>query len=1027
MLGMSPYHSRSLRTPSKSPRSPSGVPLPDSVGKSSSPRAGRFTSLSGALHSISPNIRNAQDTDNEDNEELVDLMSQVKDVSDDTTAAKATEHNGTSILPALPSASNSAHSPTKSDKSQQHGSPPISSKASSAGANNAIPDPQDTPRVATRKKQSKETMTESFQSGCFGSAPLGVRSMFVYTPVFTPLLNKHLPWNQLEVALRKKVNAQLTTRRNVFSLGNTAYISTEDLHLDERMYQSFIFSPEQLESSNHVLASAEEYQRYHLGRKTDGTTQWKMLHVTGPVLAKTVFVNDPDDLDHEKVKAQFRNAAQIKGLPPAFAVWYQKKEIDFDDVPSLLTSDGEQRILHLLQAFAAGELTKKVLEAGLNPLGQHGNRVYFEATKLSAGVDLMGGMEASLSFGVDKEPMLTWRPCQTHFLQETLLSEFLLAYGGSVFAGPAKQIPAMRFKHVKRALKGVRVAVAVKAGSKKSVFTIKDLGRSARATPQSVIGTVLEGSLTSLRHPDMLCINVASASKPFYFPPELCKILPEQPMKGELLVDELATAFRTARILTEKKRLRFKELPDPKDIFPKVSKDTFALSFIRITKAVDTSQVVQKPGDNAWYAFRQQVGERFNSKLESTVATAKSRDVTYDGHQGNVLANIAATVPDKANVTSVLMISVPKSLPRAVTKGLKKFCDTKLGVQCNFVNAEEIQLRYHPLLQNSMVQYSGQVVRKIFSRALYQPALDCAANGLHSDLLLGVHVVCLKDVIGRDAFDGKPLQLQTMHLVSIVSATSAVTERVNSTYCICHDNGTHDGPDHGSLALQIAECITKHVAGGPEWSRAAVILTGLSVKQKDSIDTIFDRIAVSDQLPGAIEPAELTFVALSPETGVSLCQDDHLLHLTDINKELGLPDDPQIYDAATRRGISNQLHEALDLQISALCGVTLHDKYRRHESKPTESSKLWHVVYKQIMTNDEISQIVQVPAAKEKRHVSLACLEKRVMPNISYLARQASKRACLRLKKKEAGDSAAECPYVVTPVPKSLERSLYFL
>lgn len=732
----------------------------------------------------------------------------------------------------------------------------------------------------------------------------------------------------------------------------------------------------------------------------------------------------------------------------AVAMFFRHDVVDCKDLAKIVeqTESDKQKLMPTLDAVIATSLEEEARRPNaVDNITIIGNRAYAPAQRITCGVQKRRGVEGKLTYSRNgKVPVVvSLKRVVGTFFDNCLISDFIIDFFGHTAAHGLDQ--AM-LKRAESLLRGKQVVVAVSKSASKQLFTIQGLSETARIKPVAVNGTKL-ASATLLKYPDMPLVNVGSGSKPFFYPAELCRLQPDQPFHGELPVLE-SDSFDIWQP-------RAKEPFEPKegDPFKDQQTDDFKLVFVKLSDVRSDASVITVNAA-AWKSFKCEMGERFNGKLKAAVehSTLLNEDNLTIRYGHGFLAELSRQAAGAGNLKKVLIIAVPSTVPSTAVDDLRKLCDLQLGVQCCIVDAKEVSKRYHPLVNDEMVKYTGQVVRKMLSRALIagkenspehelgggvtgsgaQAPSDgedakvraVAATKSPHAAIFGIHVVKLKDFRGKDAFHNVAINTDHLYHVSVVSASSYDEIKVHTTHNVVLVSTT---ADH-SLSERITQCFASHAAtggGGLQSSlqKVAIYLSGLPMADKTLLQDI--RMQIEALMPseeGKVSGTALALIAMAPKSELGIVDGEDCVPFIDPRDVMGRSTDTSSQSMFHTPMSSQQLHQAFrsdhQLHERVLSHVFHRPDGMKHGGEVDIPADSWHVVYQQSEMKSD-----------GRMHIYYPCLEKRALPDILLLAQKASKRGRLYIVKKDERihTKPDACPYEVLVPHESLEHTLYYL
>lgn len=672
---------------------------------------------------------------------------------------------------------------------------------------------------------------------------------------------------------------------------------------------------------------------------------------------------------------------RASGLHRCFALTFTRDSFNLADIQEPFQLPAR----NVLDHFAGSELARH-LEAALDldPLLLRGAHVIGPVEKTESGIEYRPRLEASLVLTKDgTSPLIDFKErASAAFLPETTVADFLVDhFGCQASCGLDDHLLAKASK----IFKGVRVCVAVVAADRPVVTTAHSLVGSARWNPESLFGTLAgTSSIECLRFPDLPCINVGSEEKPFLYPAEFCKILPDQPYSGPRsgpLQIEPATFNTTPLVLKA-------HAPKSSDSnpFSDVGETDFTFIFVRLVGPAGTSS----PSAIAWKDFQHELGQRFNGKLLTSVLGAKH----FSGDLEQLRDQLMHKGYCSAGVKTVVLIAAPASVPTSELDAFKAFCDTKIGAQVQVVAAAEINRRCKRDAENRrMVMYTGQVARKIFARALI-PGLPDAGSVLSLELSSKAQKISTSSVFGikvgplgqHNNADGGGKS----YLITVVSKVGSLTKSVSTStipFTVSSESTLVDQgiPEAFRAAIQEnkpvlpTETTTVYISGLPETDRSQIIRLTTAL-----------RAELPKSHHGKAEHASFTLLAMAPEPRVSV--------LTAEPASKGSSDDGN--------------DSAIDKKspVSHLVLAQVYRKpagYHNADGSLKEGTKLWRTDRGKITLPNTLVKLEEF-------------FSKAREPSILQLAAKANKRSMGRVVK-------ADGKYKVLDVKESLKGTLWYL
>ncbi|KAI7238005.1 hypothetical protein KC330_g2871 [Hortaea werneckii] len=433
-------------------------------------------------------------------------------------------------------------------------------------------------------------------------------------------------------------------------------------------------------------------------------------------------------------------------------------------------ADKARNCLHALlkHEFATGPREKYVVR---------GNKFFSDlADAVVRGVEFRKGVAKSLHLanmgcatpiGDDHSGVtLREKECHQLFLPETSLANFMETH----FSKAASSLNPTSTKLMSDALKGTKVKVlSPKHGWVKTICDFSDRTPDQQKIPSSVHGVEVRVSDfyasdgIILNHPHLPCVNLGSQKWPYYVPPELCSILPDQPFhhSGDKAFQREVAALRL-RYLPHKLLIdanydhyehrvaRFKEEKDKTSTEQSVNEYEAHIIFAE----AGTTPVKSRSWGEFQDVVRSQAQRpRLPAKAtplplgtvdDEVVRLLYVKDGACASEWCAQLSNvISASGKDASNI--VVLFSIEEGPDRAeIFRTMKAVCNSDtIGVQSIGVHIDSLHREMMNDKSAGLVRYVRRIFRKIFART---PV--ATGRSPHEELAVGIHVSSLSGCRG---------------------------------------------------------------------------------------------------------------------------------------------------------------------------------------------------------------------------------------------------------------------------------------
>ncbi|KAI7464017.1 hypothetical protein KC351_g15667 [Hortaea werneckii] len=373
------------------------------------------------------------------------------------------------------------------------------------------------------------------------------------------------------------------------------------------------------------------------------------------------------------------------------------------------------------------------------------------------------------------------KECHQLFLPATSLASFMETH----FSKAASSLDATSTKLMSDLLRGTKVKIlSPKHGWVKTIHGFSDKTPDHQKITSSVSGVKVrvsdfyasDGSV--LNHPHLPCVNLGSQVWPYYVPPELCSILPDQPFhhSGDKAFQREVAALRLRSIpqpllshtdydLNEPRVAKFKEGKDKNPLEQSLneygtqsllSEAAFHYSKCRNYESsrmkethinfAEAGPVKSRSWGEFQSAVRSQAGQLRLSAEETPMPLATVDDEVVhllyakDGactSEWCTQLSSAISASGKAPTNVVVLFSVEGGPDRAdIFRTMKLVCNSeKIGVQSIGIHIDSLRREIMNDKTRGLVRYVSRIFRKIFART---PA--AIGRSPHEELAVGIHV-----------------------------------------------------------------------------------------------------------------------------------------------------------------------------------------------------------------------------------------------------------------------------------------------
>lgn len=699
--------------------------------------------------------------------------------------------------------------------------------------------------------------------------------------------------------------------------------------------------------------------------------------------------------------------------PQNFYLWFEREAIQLNDAHKLSIAAQDNKQQQRLDHIIGLTLRKELSDHGedLNDIFMHGAKVFSkESSVLPSGLVERKGLKGGFTVAkrdTGSSTKVSYHPCSGLFFDKMQpVSDLLISFFGYDKAVKPNPNDTTTLKRMKNLLRGVEVLVPVQDGYGRQHRIIYDVAGSVARHPKALLGLKGNISISDLRYTSMPCIDVGEPGHPFYFPAELCRFTPNQMYHSEVPAVDRTDLFK---VKVAKPKLDFK--PKTGEEFADVGADDFKLFFINLTSArlSHGPNGVAPLRPEVWRLFQHEVGQRFGKKLEESVKESQHLQLELTPSNDDILAQITNATRRHSGNKTVLIITLPRDAHKSVRSDIKTHCETAIGVQSSFVTVKQLDKAYKAKDITGMVQYSSQIVRKIFGRANIPGKLetDQIMSTVSNDRgrVYGVNVISMQQFRPRNEEKLLGLGMKENQLVSIVSiSTKLVRDRIcTDHYAVRAEDG------YPSLVEEVAKCLATHATyvgdtSKADLAKAAIFLSGLPLTYSNS-GTAWKEKAMESALSNEIDKV----------IGRKYQAKKHLtLNIVSPQNQLTMDSASSSFKLDTESAdVNNSKENDFELQSQTLQQVfRFSDGHRKRGGDLKEPSQLWHIVHKNFGSG-----------------VVSEYLEKRHQPEILYLAEAASERGQSYVYQKSDTNvgQPTDYEYGVRPIREELQGSLYYL
>ncbi|KAI6865833.1 hypothetical protein KC323_g4193 [Hortaea werneckii] len=562
----------------------------------------------------------------------------------------------------------------------------------------------------------------------------------------------------------------------VVDVDGRAFVSSNDMRLQgERKYRALVG----VYDGSGRPDGAGVWERICLGRDEEGRAKVRWVHV--------------ERIELEKGEAKIDGAGSE--LQPAeknyrwffFSVGIQEKS--FGGLRSLIEVSRAQH------EFATSPQQKLVVRGNkfFSPLPDAVVRGVEFRTGVAKSLHL-ANVECATPVG-DNHSGVTLREKECHqlFFPSTSLASFMETH----FSKAASSLDATSTKLMSDVLKGTKVKIlSPKHGWVKTIHGFSDKTPDHQKIPSSVHGVEVRvsdfyaGDGTVLNYTHLPCVNLGSQKWPYYVPPELCSILPDQPFhrSGDKAFQREIAGLRLRYIPKQTQSHTHYDLHEPrvkkfkgeKDKDPLeqslnengaqllVSEGAFHYSKCRnyeSSRMKETHIIFAEVGttlpvkSRSWGEFQGAVRSQAKQSRLPAEEPARPLPTVHDNVVRLLYAKdkacksewcaqlssaISASEKDSSNV--VVLFSVEESPNRAeIFKTMKSVCNSeKIGVQSIGIHIDSLRREIMNDKSGGLARYVSRIFRKIFART---PA--AIGRSPHEELAVGIQISSLSGCRGE--------------------------------------------------------------------------------------------------------------------------------------------------------------------------------------------------------------------------------------------------------------------------------------
>ena len=650
--------------------------------------------------------------------------------------------------------------------------------------------------------------------------------------------------------------------------------------IEERVFITQLTDAEHasLKDAKQPSSSLDGYTRLVSGIRSDGKPNWRWVKCDQLKVVSQLLPTQKSQYFDARAKAASeilrRNAPGSRNSdsffePRNFVLWFDHSSINLDDISNFVNEADEpiSNWADVKQAIISRLLGGKLSDVGANQegivtsrssafVGEIQQTMSDDSGSMSViptALEKRQGLKGKFVFTDNgKKVAIAHKPSTAIFFKRGTVSDLIIS-----LCGPTRAVnpddPLMN--KISLLLRGLEITIALKDGFGKETRIIQNLAQSAVRKPESIRGVKANVEVTDLRYPTMPLVDVGSSGRPFYFPAELCMIPGNQIFRGELpAVDvSLSSALHT------KDKIIKSYTPKSGDPFQEVQPDDFRLFFATLNISSSANEV-KAIRPEVWNRFQHEVGQRFDAKLSKSVMQSKKVKLDCSGEEEALMA-ISRFVRGSSGSKTALILAVNSTVDKGTVEAIRSRCETMVGIQVCFVNMRELEKRYHPAATKDMVMYTGQIVRKLFSRAKVPGKLEddtttanASSRSLREGRLFGIHVANVPDLVEGRVGMSRPFDLSRCFSVTIVS----VSNKVNADSTAADDLLTthHTLQVNNQVAsrsqqvlTKIAELFAEHTKKVPmeDFEQSAVYVSGLPQMNEQDCEAL--QSAFASNLP----------------------------------------------------------------------------------------------------------------------------------------------------------------------------------
>lgn len=642
----------------------------------------------------------------------------------------------------------------------------------------------------------------------------------------------------------------------------------------------------------------------------------------------------------------------------AFSVGFTHESINLGSLSSVIRGMSKYPDFQTAVSHYSGQIVEKQLRtANITPSIVLGNRVFYDEGPSSHGLQQMVGYHGKITYDGESKPNILREPCTAHFFQNITVAQFMEQFFGPNVGATTDKSTLERMSAV---LKGVHVIVATPKGEPNKTRQIIRVGSS---TERDAVWVRAVGEPASaLQSPKMPLVNIGSIENPIFHPSELCKIVgTDQIFKGQVPLIVSDEHFEPTSNESDDHR------PLNGDPYPKYQSNDFTIFFINLA-----ADVGGKPAKAVNYdvmtSFKTHIGKRYNSSLESSLSGLETLELTIDSFESDVAAHLTP------GIKSVVVLVVPYSFPTNEIDRIRKTFDTRLGVQCQIVNARDINRRFHPVHDIGMKKITGGMVQQVFARAKIikgDQIPSFVATSMTSHQILGINI--------------RELDQSGNYLIDVVLVTDQGAQEIRVASRVFHASSEE------MFAAQLFSCFKDNVRGSSE--SISIYIRGTSDEYARNVLKTFSskmhRWFMAQKSDFRDRFMNLAWVTPGPNI---LMSNKNEMILLDRNRSNSI-------EQMTLAEISNH-EQTTDAITAKVFNVLPHYDTVRSTHSPLQVN---HLGFTTSTLNDSSSD--------KAINASISCavvLSTHNVPSILYLAAESSKRSYLRVFTKDAAKLKSE-------------------